>query len=77
MLIEVDRLVQVVRGGRRVLDDVSLVIRPGRLVAVIGASGAGKSLLLEALAGVRRPTAGTVRYDTLNPLLLAHPEGAA
>jgi ABC-type multidrug transport system ATPase subunit len=63
VLIEVDRLVQVVRGGRRVLDDVSLVITPGRLVAVIGASGAGKSLLLEALAGVRRPTAGTVRYS--------------
>jgi ABC-type multidrug transport system ATPase subunit len=61
--ITADQLVQVVRGGRRVLDGVSVAVPAGRLVAVIGASGAGKTLLLEALAGVRRPTSGTVRYD--------------
>jgi len=63
VLIEADRVVQVVRGGRRVLNEVSLVVPPGRLVGVIGASGAGKTLLLEALAGVRRPSAGTVRHN--------------
>ncbi len=56
-------VVQVVRGGRRVIDGVSVRIEPGRLVAVIGSSGAGKTLLLEALAGIRRPTSGSVRYD--------------
>jgi ABC-type multidrug transport system ATPase subunit len=61
--IRADDVVQVVRGGRRVLDGVSVAVEPGRLVAVIGSSGAGKTLLLEALAGVRRPSAGTVRYD--------------
>jgi ABC-type multidrug transport system ATPase subunit len=67
--VEADSLVQLVRGGRRVLDEVSLVVEPGQLVAVIGSSGAGKSLLLEALAGVRRPSAGAIRYDgaTLRP----------
>jgi ABC-type multidrug transport system ATPase subunit len=60
--IRADRVSQQVRGGRQVLSDVSLAIEPGRLVAVIGASGAGKTLLLEALAGVRAPSGGSVQY---------------
>ncbi|WP_433537972.1 ATP-binding cassette domain-containing protein [Micromonospora sp. CA-249363] len=52
-----------VRGGRRVLDDISLTVAPGELVAIIGVSGAGKTTLLETLAGVRRPAVGTVTYD--------------
>ncbi|CCH17178.1 ATP-binding cassette domain-containing protein [Micromonospora lupini] len=58
-----DGLGQTVRGGRRVLDDISLTVAPGELVAIIGVSGAGKTTLLETLAGVRRPAAGTVAYD--------------
>ncbi|MEU4236625.1 ATP-binding cassette domain-containing protein [Actinoplanes sp. NPDC026619] len=61
--IEAIGLGQVVRGGRRLLDDISLAVRPGELVAIIGASGAGKTTLLETLAGVRRPATGTVRHD--------------
>jgi ABC-type multidrug transport system ATPase subunit len=64
--IRADRVSQLVRGGRQVLSGVSLAIEPGRLVAVIGASGAGKTLLLEALAGVRQPSGGSVRYDGAN-----------
>ncbi|MEU8331188.1 ATP-binding cassette domain-containing protein [Micromonospora sp. NPDC048839] len=58
---------QSVRGGRQILADVSLAIAPGELVAIIGASGAGKTSLLELLAGVRRPTAGAVTYDGTAP----------
>ncbi|MFE0526485.1 ATP-binding cassette domain-containing protein [Micromonospora parva] len=54
---------QSVRGGRRILADISLSIAPGELVAIVGASGAGKTTLLEILAGVQRPAAGTVTYD--------------
>src|SRR5260370_39104827 len=51
------------RGGKRVLRPVSLSIRPGSLVAIIGPSGAGKTLLLDALAGVTLPTDGVVLHD--------------
>ncbi|MET8085354.1 ATP-binding cassette domain-containing protein [Micromonospora sp. NPDC005237] len=61
--IVADGLGQSVRGGQRILDDISLTVAPGELVAIIGVSGAGKTTLLETLAGVRRPAAGTVAYD--------------
>jgi ABC-type multidrug transport system ATPase subunit len=54
-----------VRGKGRitVLDDVSFAIDPGKLVAIVGPSGAGKTMALETIAGVARATDGSVRYD--------------
>jgi ABC-type multidrug transport system ATPase subunit len=56
-------LVKTVGSGRRVLNGVSLTVLPGEVVAIAGGSGAGKTMLLEALAGVRPPERGEVRFD--------------
>jgi thiamine transport system ATP-binding protein len=45
------------------VDDVSLALPSGQVLAVLGPSGCGKSTLLRAVAGLGRPTAGRVRFD--------------
>ena len=66
LTIDAAALVQTVRNGHRVLDDISLTIQPGELVAIVGGSGAGKSTLLDALAGVRPASQGMVRFDRVD-----------
>lgn len=53
--------VRLTLGGRRALDDVSFAFRPGRVTALLGANGAGKSSLLACLAALRRPDSGAAR----------------
>ncbi len=59
-LVVTARGVVVVRGGRRVVDEVDVDVVPGRILAVTGPSGSGKSTLLAVLAGLVVPDGGTV-----------------
>jgi branched-chain amino acid transport system ATP-binding protein len=60
-LLEVDHL-QAGYGNLNVLWDVSLSVRQGEFVALIGSNGAGKTTTLRAIAGVISPTAGEVHF---------------
>ena len=54
----------------RVLDDISFKIYKGERMGILGFNGAGKSTLLKILAGIYKPTSGTIKtYGKIAPLL--------
>jgi ABC transport system ATP-binding/permease protein len=53
-------------GDKTLLDNISMVARPGTLTALIGGSGAGKSTLSRLIAGYTTPTSGTVTFEGHN-----------
>ena len=61
--IELDHVGFGHRGGPATLHDVSLTIRPGERIGLVGASGSGKSTLAYLMARFYDPTSGTVRLD--------------
>ncbi len=61
-LLRVDRL-DVNFGAVRALKSVSLDVRKGEVVALVGANGAGKSTTLRAISGLARAKAGTISFD--------------
>lgn len=72
-LIQVRNLKKYYKVGNniiRALDGIDLDIDKGEFIALLGTSGSGKSTLLNMLAGLERPTKGSIKYGkiTLNEL---------
>jgi branched-chain amino acid transport system ATP-binding protein len=55
--------VNVFYGGIHALRDVSLTVRAGEVVTLIGANGAGKSTTLRAICGLLTPTSGRIQFE--------------
>jgi NHLM bacteriocin system ABC transporter ATP-binding protein len=51
------------KDGPTILNDVSIAVRPGEMVALVGPSGSGKSSLLRLLMGFEQPESGAVYYN--------------
>ncbi len=50
-------------GDAQALDQVSLEVEQGHVVAIIGANGAGKTSLIRTIAGIHKPRAGRIAFD--------------
>jgi branched-chain amino acid transport system ATP-binding protein len=55
--------IDVFHGSFQALWDVSLEIKPGEIVAIIGANGSGKSTLLDAISGLVHPAKGSIEFE--------------
>jgi HlyB family type I secretion system ABC transporter len=55
-----------------ILDNISIDIPPGVMVAIVGRSGSGKTTLIKCLAGLLEPTEGTILYDGIDLRTLNH-----
>jgi putative ABC transport system ATP-binding protein len=64
-ILETDHLSREV-AGVRILNDVSVEVLTGELLAVVGPSGAGKSSFLRLLNRLDEPTSGTVRFEGID-----------
>ncbi|MEH0985972.1 ABC transporter ATP-binding protein [Micromonospora sp. CPCC 205556] len=62
-MIVLDRVGKRYPGGVVAVDDVSLTVGRGELVAIVGPSGSGKSTMLNLIGTLDRPTSGTVTID--------------
>ena len=56
-------------GGKAIVEDIGLEVKPGEFLCIIGASGCGKTTALRLAAGLYQPTSGSVTFDG-NPMLM-------
>ncbi len=71
-MLRLDRIGKTYADGTAALDDVTLEVRAGEIVAIVGGSGCGKTTLLRLLAGLDRASRGTVSLDG-DPVREPHP----
>jgi branched-chain amino acid transport system ATP-binding protein len=58
--------IDVFHGSFQALWDVSLIVKPGEIVALIGANASGKSTLLNAISGLVHPAKGSIEFEGRN-----------
>jgi len=63
VLLQANGLTVETRAGLSLLSDISFHIEPGELIALTGVSRSGKSILLQSLAGLMKPTSGEILID--------------
>src|SRR5258708_38278223 len=64
-MIRLEHITTIV-DDRRILDDVSIHVRPGETKVILGPSGAGKSSLLKIILGLWRPDTGSVYVNGID-----------
>ena len=69
------RNIRVAFGGVHAVDDVSIDLYPGEVVALVGGNGAGKTTLIRTLSGAHRADAGQILVDG-TPVTISHPRDA-
>jgi branched-chain amino acid transport system ATP-binding protein len=84
ILLKVDKL-SAVYGGIKAINDVSLEMKKGEIVSVLGANGAGKTTLLKCISAVMKPKSGSILFlgkpipqkphDTVKAGIAHAPEG--
>jgi D-xylose transport system ATP-binding protein len=69
------RNINVAFGGVRAVDGVTVDVRPGEVIGLVGGNGAGKSTLMRALSGAHRADSGEILMDG-KPVAIANPRDA-
>ena len=63
VVVRLDRVTKIFKGGVVGVKDISLTIKHGEFMALLGPSGSGKSTTLYLIAGIYKPTSGRIYFD--------------
>ena len=66
MLLEIENVCKVYKGGVRANEDISLSVDEGEIFGLLGPNGAGKSTLVHQIIGLAVPTSGMITIDGIN-----------
>lgn len=65
-VVGINQRVSVKRKTKKILSDLTMTVKKGEFVAIVGCSGAGKTTLMNILSGYNKPSKGTIYIDGLD-----------